>query len=177
MRKDGMIEGYKTGGGGKQQPFGKNGRYGAKSEPGTTVEKDSFGSYRQNTDYQAILENDKRREAVKKYSDDPGRDAGEMELNRSSVKAVGFARRDTKNHRDHAKEMGLNQREYEREAIKFFNSNKGSLYKSGQDGKFYRYDPKTRTVAISLENGEICSFYIANKKWFDGKKKDWRLIE
>lgn len=169
------VSGYKPGGGGKLQAFARKGQYTKESKSQASSSENA--GYRQNTDYRSILENDKRREAVKKYSDDPGRDIGKMGLNRSPVKAVGFARRDTKNHRDHAKEMGLNQREYEREAIRFFNSNKGDLYKSDQDGKFYRYDPKTRTVAISLSNGEICSFYIANKKWFDGKKKDWRLIK
>ena len=76
----GKNEGYKRGGGGKEQPFGENGRYEEKPGSKATAEKDSFGSYRQNTDYQAILENDKRREAVMKYSDDLGRDTGEMEL-------------------------------------------------------------------------------------------------
>ena len=170
MRKDGMIEGYKTGGGGKQQPFGKNGRYGAKSEPGTTVEKDSFGSYRQNTDYQAILENDKRREAVKKYSDEPGRDAEEMGLNRSPVKAVGFARRDTWQHMRHAKEMGLNQREYEREAIKFFNSNKWELYYCEREKRYYRFDKKTLKVAMCDDDGIIRSYYLSKKGWFETKK-------
>ena len=36
------------------------------------------GGYRQNTKYSEIIENDRRREAVKKYSDDPGRDMAEM---------------------------------------------------------------------------------------------------
>ena len=166
MRKDGTIEGYKTGGGGKQQPFGENGRYGAKSEPGTTAEKDSFGSYRQNTDYQTILD-----------SDDPGRDAGELGLNRNLVKAVGFARRDTISHQKHAKALGLNQREYEREAIKFYNSNKGSLYHNSSKGKFYRYNEGTREFVSCNENGEILSYYIARKGWFDQKLKGEKGIE
>lgn len=41
---------------------------------------DGNGSYRQNTDYQAILENDKRREAVKKYSDTPKEDLAALGL-------------------------------------------------------------------------------------------------
>ena len=65
-------EGYKTGGGRKKQPFGDNGQY---VEKGTAKENvDGNRSYRQNTDYQAILDNDKRREAVKKYSDTPKED-------------------------------------------------------------------------------------------------------
>lgn len=48
------------------------------------------GGYRQNTKYSEIIENDRRREAVKKYSDDPGRDMAEMGLHKST--AIRFKR-------------------------------------------------------------------------------------
>lgn len=150
----------KEGAGGKPQEYdAESGRYG-----------DGNGSYRQNTDYQAILENDKRREAVNKYSDEPGQDAGEMGLNRSPVEAVGFARRDTRHHKSHAEEMGLNQREYEREAISFFNSNKGELFYCEREKRYYRFDKKTLKVAMCDDDGAIRSYYISKKGWFEAKK-------
>jgi hypothetical protein len=115
-------------------------------------------------------EGDKRREAVKKYSDDPGRDMAEMGLKRNPVKANGFVRRDTKSHIKHAQDMGLNQREYERAAIAFFNSNRGKLYYSEKEERYYRFDPKSLIVAICDEDGMIRSFYVSKKGWFDTKK-------
>ena len=52
-------EGYKTGGGGKKQPFGDNGQY---VEKGTAKENvDGNGSYRQNTNYSSILDKDSKK--------------------------------------------------------------------------------------------------------------------
>ena len=163
------VSGYKPGGGGKLQAFAGKGQYTKESKSQASSSENA--GYRQNTDYRSILENDKRREVVTKYSDDPGRDAGEMGLNRSPVKAVGFARRDTSSHQKHAKEMGLHQREYEREACKFFNSNQGDLYWDKKMEKYYRYDPKSRKVAICDKDGNIRSFFIAKKDWFKTKKE------
>lgn len=122
-------------------------------------------------------EGDKRREAVKKYSDDPGRDMAEMGLKRNPVKANGFVRRDTKSHIKHAQDMGLNQREYERAAIAFFNSNRGKLYFNNRSQKFYRYNDKTREFVSCNDEGEIYTYYIAKKGWFEQKLKGEKEIE
>jgi len=69
-----------------------------------------------------------------------------------TAKAYGFAnkeRKNTKHHLRHAREMGYkNQDEYERAAVEFFNGNSGKLYYNPKDNRYYRYDDKTRRIAV-----------------------------
>ena len=84
-------------------------------------------------------------------------------------KAYGFAnkeRQNTKNHVNHAKEMGYkNQRDYERAAVDFFNSSRGKLYYSELRERYYRYDEKTGEMAVS-SNGIIHTYLKRTKKEF-----------
>ena len=92
-------------------------------------------------------------------------------------KAVRFNRLETKHHRRHAKEMGFkNTRDYERAAIEFFNSNKGTLYYSRARGRFYRYDEKTKFF-VSSSSGVIHAFDFVSKSEFMRKIRQDKLDE
>ncbi len=88
-------------------------------------------------------------------------------------KAFGFNRLDTKHHHRHALEMGFkNMREYEQAAVVFFNSDKGKLYYSEKNGKFYRYDKQTRQFCAS-SSGLIHTFMrFSEKKFEDIRRQD-----
>lgn len=92
-------------------------------------------------------------------------------------KAIGFHRLDTKHHQRHAREMGFkNMREYEQAAVAFFNSDKGKLYYSRKNKRFYRYDEKSRKFVSSGE-GIIYTFYFLRPKQFEVKVKSDECIE
>ena len=92
-------------------------------------------------------------------------------------KAVRFNRLETKHHRRHAKEMGFkNTRDYERAAIEFFNSNKGTLYYSRARGRFYRYDEKTKFF-VSSSSVVIHAFDFVSKSEFMRKIRQDKLDE
>ena len=77
-------------------------------------------------------------------------------------KVTSFANKErkyTNHHKHHAQEMGYrNQDEYEKAAIEFFNGNVGELYVSPQ-GDWYRYDDRTRIVAVCDKDGIMRTFF------------------
>ena len=157
----------KIGAGGEPQEFDKeNGRY---TGSGTT--------FRQNTSYSEILES-----AINIYSDNPELDKKNAPL--KSVQkpeiAYGFAnkeRKNTRHHKDHAKEMGYkNQDEYERAAVEFFNSDKGKLYYGNARDRYYRYNENTGEYAVS-SNGVIHTYMKKTKKEFERAKIQEKLNE
>lgn len=89
--------------------------------------------------------------------------------------AYGFKdklRKNSAHHIEHAKEMGFkNQDEYEKAAVKFFNSKNGKLYYSTARSRFYRYDEKTGALATSSD-GIIHTFMLISKQQFK-KMQDW----
>ena len=93
--------------------------------------------------------------------------------------AYGFAnkeRKNTKHHREHAKEMGFkNQDDYEREACRFFNSSEGMLYYSERRDRFYRYDEKKGRYVTS-SYGIVHTFMNITKKEFARKIKEDGLV-
>lgn len=91
--------------------------------------------------------------------------------------AYGFASKEklsTKHHQDHAKEMGLNSKEYEKVACDFFNEGEGDLYYSERRKRFYRYDRKTKRMVASSD-GIIHTFMLVSEKKFETKKKEDKL--
>lgn len=91
--------------------------------------------------------------------------------------AKGFNRSKTKSHLSHAKEMGLNEKQYINAAEKFFNSDKGKLYHSA-NGKYYRYDEKNNLVCICRQDGTIHSYYkYKTKNAFDRVMRQEKLEE
>ncbi|MCI8499245.1 MAG: hypothetical protein HFE28_01355 [Clostridia bacterium] len=90
---------------------------------------------------------------------------------KETTAAVGFAnkeRKNTKHHLRHAREMGYkNQDEYERAAVEFFNGNSGKLYYNPKDNRYYRYDDKTRRIAVCDAEGNIHTFFVARKGWIN----------
>lgn len=140
----------KTGAGGRPQEYDEeNGRYGKSSS----------------TDYSEY-----------KYPQHLIRASGREELKKKvPVIAYGFVNKERKNsasHIRHAKEIGFkNQDDYERAAVEFFNSDKGKLYFDRKKDKYYRYEEKTRKVAICDREGFIHTYFIARKGWLDTKKE------
>ena len=119
--------------------------------------KNSGKTYRQNTRDEAIQSEDK---------------AG-----RKPEKATGFNRLNTAHHQRHAKEMGFkNAREYERAAVEFFNSDRGTLYYSEERKRYYRYEEKTGILCVSTD-GIINTFNIYSKKKFEMIKRQDKLHE
>lgn len=117
--------------------------------------------YRQNASYEDILATDKRASVA------------------NVPTAVKFNRLNTKNHIRHAKELGYkNQAEYEKAAANFFSSTRGKLYIDLRLKKFYRYEEKTRLLAVVDGDGGICTFCRAESKtYFDRKTKQEGLYE
>lgn len=167
----------KPGAGGKEQPYDKaNGQY-LQSESGAAFtekckdcdSRDDFGqtvsraqrTYRQNASYKEILAADKRASSA------------------NVPTAVKFNRLNTKNHIRHAKELGYkNQAEYEKAAANFFSSTRGKLYIDLRLKKFYRYEEKTRLLAVVDGDGGICTFHrVENKNAFIRKIKQEGLYE
>ena len=110
----------------------------------------------------------------KKYNDD-------LPLNISKPeKAYGFAnkeRKETAHYVAHAKEMGFkNQDEYERVACEFFNRAAGKLYYEPRRKRFYRYDEKSKKLAVSSD-GIIHTFAVYSAKEFARIKKQEGLYE
>ena len=139
-------------------------------------------TYRQNASYGEILARDKRRAAYDSR-DDFGRTVERVRDKTSRVEHIPepskFNRLNTKNHIRHAKELGYkNQAEYEKAAAEFFMSTRGKLYIDKHSGKFYRYEEKTRLLAVVDGDGGIGSFYRAEgKKYFERKKEQLKLYE
>lgn len=135
----------KKGAGGKPQTYDSSGRYVA--------------------DYSAIGTQELRERQIIELP--------ESEAHPPVEKAFGFHRLDTKHHQRHAREMGFrNMKEYELAAVEFFNSDKGKLYYSEKNGKFYRYDKQTRQFCAS-SSGLIHTFMrFSEKKFEDIRRQD-----
>ena len=119
-------------------------------------------------------EGEKLRKAVGIYSDDLEADVPPQ---RRHEPATGFNRLETKHHRRHAQEMGFkSMQEYEKAAVAFFNSDKGKLYYSRKNKRFYRYDERSRRFAASGE-GMIYTFYFLRPTQFKVKVKSDECIE
>ena len=95
-------------------------------------------------------------------------------------KATGFANKDrlnTADHIAHAKEMGYkNQKEYEKGACDFFNSNQGKLFFGKRRNRYFRYDKKSGKLCVS-SNGIIYTFLKYNLKKFNKIKEQEQLYE
>lgn len=85
--------------------------------------------------------------------------------------ATEYNRPKTKHHKNHAKEMNLNEREYVNAAIEFFNGDDGEMYYSKRQKKFYRYDKKTGRLAVVSANGTLHTYYLLKEKLFIKKIK------
>ncbi len=95
----------------------------------------------------------------------------------SVEKAQKFNRPETSHHKRHAEEMGFdNQKEYEKAAVSFFNSNRGKLYFSNARKRFYRYDEKTREF-VSSSDGMIHTYMLKSTKKFKVSFMQDELIE
>ena len=82
--------------------------------------------------------------------------------------AYEFNRINTRHHIRHVRELGFkNQKEYEREAVRFFNSNEGKLYYSKQRDLFYRYERKTGLFVSVNRYGCVRTFMRISKKDFE----------
>lgn len=91
--------------------------------------------------------------------------------------ATKFNRLNTKNHRQHAQDLGYDsQSEYENAATEFFNSGRGKIYYSNARSRYYRYDSSTGEFAVS-SNGVIHTYYKVTKKKFDKIKRQDELNE
>ena len=112
-------------------------------------------------------------EVVAKYEELTGRTgryniaSGQPEEQRESrmvvPKANGFNRSNTKSHLNHAKEMGLNEKQYIRAAEEFFNSGAGKVY-FDKNGDYYKFDSLTGLLCICKNNGAIKTFFKPKKK-------------
>ncbi len=92
-------------------------------------------------------------------------------------KAHKFNRLNTAHHQRHAKEMGFkNMKEYEQAAVEFFNSDRGMLYYSKKWEKFYRYDEKSKVLAVS-SGGVIHTFWKRTPKEFERIRRQDKLNE
>lgn len=117
-------------------------------------------------------------EAVDKYNELIGK-TGRFNVESGeeiSPKAFTFSRPKTKHHLNHAKEMGLNEKEYIQKSIEFFNSDNGKLYFSDARKRFCRYDGKTGEYAVSSE-GRIHTYQIIANKDFERVKRQDKLNE
>lgn len=154
----------KKGAGGRPQGYDtKNGRY--EKDGGATAETKS-----------------EHEKAIDIYSDTPEEDKKNAPLISVQKPEIAYSfankeRKNTRHHKDHAKEMGYkNQDEYERAAGEFFNGDKGKLYYSNARGKYYRYDEYSGKFAAS-SNGVIHTFKYVTKKEFKRKIKQDDLYE
>ncbi len=106
--------------------------------------------YRQNTSYDEIRKNNDKNYKI-------------------SEEVYGFANKErlnTKDHIQHAKDMGFkNQKEYERFACEFWNTKRGILYYSNRRKRYYRYEENTNLLCV-VSNGIIHTFMYVSKNKF-----------
>lgn len=112
-------------------------------------------------------------EAVAKYEELTGKtgrystETGELEEdNKSKIivpKASGFNRSNTKSHLSHAKEMGLNEKQYIKAAEEFFNNGAGKIYIDRQN-MLYKYDDSSGLLCVCDNNGTLHTFFKPKKK-------------
>lgn len=79
-------------------------------------------------------------------------------------KAQGFNRPSTKSHLAHAKEMGLNEKQYVKAAEEFFNSDNGDLYYDNRRKCFVKIDEKRLLLCACEKDGSIKTFHKIKKK-------------
>ena len=96
-------------------------------------------------------------------------------LNTAPEKAYGFAnkeRKNTKDHKAHAKEMGFkNQDEYEQAAILFWEKGEGIIYQGKRRNDFAKYNKRTKQYIVVSTDGYIKTFYLMAVKKFKSKEK------
>lgn len=151
----------KKGAGGEPQTFDtETGQYGGEAGNNSA---DGNNSYDSRDDFKQVVD----------------RATGKVLSTVSVPTAVKFNRLNTKNHIRHAKELGYkDQAEYEKAAADFFSSTRGKLYIDLRLKKFYRYEEKTRLLAVVDGDGGICTFCRAESKtYFDRKMKQEGLYE
>lgn len=151
----------KPGAGGQPQTFdAETGRY---SEEAGNNSANSNNGYDSRDDFKQIVD----------------RATGKVLSTVTVPSAVKFNRLNTKNHIRHAKELGYkNQAEYEKAAADFFGSARGKLYMDLRLGKFYRYEEKTRLIAVVDGDGGVGSFYrTESKTYFERKREQLNLYE
>lgn len=99
------------------------------------------------------------------------------------VEVYGFAnkeRKNTKDHKAHAKEMGFkNQDDYEKAALMFWSKEQGIIYKGKRRNDFAKYNEKTRKYVVISKDGYIKTFYLLSNKIFNAKieqegYEEWR---
>lgn len=96
---------------------------------------------------------------------------------RSAPHAQGFNRSNTRSHLSHAKEMGLNEKEYIKAAEEFFNNGEGSVYSCSKN-RYYKYDEATRLLCVCDSSGQLHTFFkVKNKNHFEKIKKQFKLEE
>lgn len=78
--------------------------------------------------------------------------------------AKGFNRSGTKSHLAHAKEMGLNEKEYVKAAEQFFNGVNGELYYDNRRKCFVKIDEKQQLLCACEKNGSVKTFHTVKKK-------------
>ncbi len=78
-------------------------------------------------------------------------------------KAQGFNRSNTKSHLAHAKEMGLNEKQYIKAAEEFFNGDDGDIYYDNRRKCFVKIDELKLLVGACESNGTIKTFYKIHK--------------
>ena len=77
-------------------------------------------------------------------------------------------RKNTKHHKDHAKEMGFkNQDEYEKAALAFWKNGEGKYYFSKPRNSFYKYNEKTKEFLSVHVRGYTRTFMFKSKKAFE----------
>ena len=167
-------EGYKTGGGGKKQPFGDNGQYVEKETAKENIDRN--GIYRQNTKYGSILDKDSKKSINKFHAMSIEQLKERQTIDRNSVENIPYAsdfnRLKTAHHMGHAKEMGFkNQKQYETAAIKFWNSGEGDIYYSKKRNRFYKYNTKTLEFVAVSEKGVVYTYMNLSKNTFIRKEK------
>ena len=105
-----------------------------------------------------------------KFTDGNGRSAG------TDVVAHDYTNWKTYNHLGHARDMKMTPREYRRAAVEFFNGEEGKRLE-GVSGKIYKYDERTYRVSVCSPKGEILTFFQADKRWYQNKKRKGEFKE
>lgn len=130
-------------------------------------ERDSDGKF--------ARQSSKREELEKVYNSD--RASGIKRDVKKIPQAIGFNRPKTKHHLRHAQEMGLNEKEYIRRAISFFNGNAGQVYFSERRERFYKYNQKSMEFVAVSQNGVVHTYRLVSPKEFEKIKRQDKLHE
>ena len=77
----------------------------------------------------------------------------------------------------HAKEMGLNEKQYIKAAVDFFNNGVGEMYYCEKTEKMYKYSNSERLMCVCSLMGGIHTFMKITKKEFYDTIIREKLIE